>query len=590
MKIAEPYARGGRDVAYDAVVIGSGIGGLGAAALLAKHGGKRVLVLERHYTLGGFTHVFRRPGYEWDVGVHYLGELQPGAMLRAIFDDVSDGRLEWADMGEVYDRVLLGGEQYDFVKGADTFKRALKGRFPAEAEAIDAYFALVRRVVESAPRFYMEKALPRPLPALIGPFLRRRFLGLARRTTAEVLHALTGNRRLIGVLTAQCGDYGLPPGESSFAIHALVTNHYLEGGFYPVGGSARIAETIVPVIAAAGGKALINAEVAEIVIERGRAVGVRMAADGAVIRAPLVISDAGVLNTFGRLLPRQTRTRLDLLPRLRSVRPSVAHLCLYVGLKHTAKALDLPRTNLWVYPGDDHDATFAGARRGEELPFAYISFPSAKDPDFERRHPGRATIDVITMVSYERFAAWQATRWKKRGAEYDAVKARLAGRLLEALYAQVPQVRGKVDVFELSTPLTTQHFCNYATGEIYGLDHTPQRFEQRWLQPRTPVPGLYLAGQDVASCGVAGALLGGVLSASAILGRNVLGRILSAAPTAPRRAATGKREGVERMAEASNNGLNGFGGSDEASVDPSLAATHVADRADQNPAPEGPNP
>src|SRR5512145_620224 len=107
MKIAEPYARGGRDVAYDAVVIGSGIGGLGAAALLAKHGGKRVLVLERHYTLGGFTHVFRRPGYEWDVGVHYLGELQPGAMLRAIFDDVSDGRLEWADMGEVYDRVVL---------------------------------------------------------------------------------------------------------------------------------------------------------------------------------------------------------------------------------------------------------------------------------------------------------------------------------------------------------------------------------------------------------------------------------------------------------------------------------------------------
>jgi monoamine oxidase len=60
---------------WDAIVIGSGIGGLGTAALLAKHGGKRVLVLERHYVAGGFTHTFHRPDYEWDVGVHYVGQV-----------------------------------------------------------------------------------------------------------------------------------------------------------------------------------------------------------------------------------------------------------------------------------------------------------------------------------------------------------------------------------------------------------------------------------------------------------------------------------------------------------------------------------
>ena len=86
MKIAEPYGRARRDESYDAIVIGSGIGGLAAAALLAKYGGKRVLVLERHYTAGGFTHVFHRPGFEWDVGVHYVGEVQPGAMIGRVFD------------------------------------------------------------------------------------------------------------------------------------------------------------------------------------------------------------------------------------------------------------------------------------------------------------------------------------------------------------------------------------------------------------------------------------------------------------------------------------------------------------------------
>src|SRR5580704_10557961 len=84
---------------WDAIVIGSGIGGLAAAALLAKHGGKRVLVLERHYVAGGFTHTFHRPGYEWDVGVHYVGQVQDAASpLRRIFDRLTDGRLKWNPM------------------------------------------------------------------------------------------------------------------------------------------------------------------------------------------------------------------------------------------------------------------------------------------------------------------------------------------------------------------------------------------------------------------------------------------------------------------------------------------------------------
>ena len=520
--VAEPYKRWSGSETFDAIVVGSGIGGLSAAALLAKYGQKKVLVLERHYAVGGFTHVFHRPGYEWDVGVHYLGEMQPGEFLRAVFDDLSDGQLEWADMGPVYDRAIIGDEIFDFPKGTEQLKAALVARFPGDSAAIERYFQLVARVRSSMPLYYMDKALPSLLSLLLGPFLRWRFLRYSDKTVRQVLEGLTGNQRLIGILTAQCGDYGLPPSQASFAIHAIVASHYFEGGFYPIGGAGRIAETIVPSIKRAGGRVLSRAEVGEIVLENGSAVGVRMQADGGIIRAPIVISDAGAITTFSRLLPQAVAEPYRLEQLLRSTRPSAAHLCLYVGLKATAAELELPKHNLWIYPDANIDQYYSEAADPEAaVRSLYISFPSAKDPDFENRCPGRATIDVIAFAAYDAFSQWEKSQWKKRPAEYEALKERLATRMLDALYRQVPQVRGKVDVYELSTPLTTRHFANQARGEIYGLDHTPGRYRQRWLQPRTPIGGLFLTGQDIVSCGVAGALMGGVIAASAILRRNL---------------------------------------------------------------------
>lgn len=529
IRSAQPYKRHPVTEDYDAVVIGSGIGGLACAALLAKHGGARVLVLERHYTPGGFTHVFHRPGYEWDVGVHYIGDVGPGSNVRRLFDDISDGAIEWADMGEVYDRVIIDGDVYDLPKGRRNLREALLAWFPDEAAAIDGYFAAVSAAVSASTPFHASKALPGPMAAVTGPFVGRRFRRWSDRTTREVLAELTDDQRLIAVLTAQCGDYGLPPARSSFAMHALVASHYFRGGYYPVGGSGVIAESIIPVIERAGGTVLINAEVAQIVVEDGRAVGVRMAADDHVIRAPIVISDAGVMNTFTRLLPADVAERTGLLADLAAVAPSMSHMCLYLGFEQTAAELGLPKHNLWIYPHDDYDRAFLQSSQDPDaaLPLVYVSFPAAKDPDFERRHPGHATIDVITAVPYEWFADWEGSRWKHRDEEYEDFKQRLADRLLEKLYDQLPQLRGKVALAEISTPLTTQHFAGYAHGELYGLEHSPQRLRQSFLKPTTPIPGLYLTGQDVVTCGVAGAMFGGALTATTLLRGALLGGLVT---------------------------------------------------------------
>ncbi len=123
---------------YDTIIIGTGMGSLSTGAILAKEGHK-VLLLERHYEPGGFTHTFKRKGYEWDVGIHYIGDVQrKESGMRKLFDYVSDNNLEWADMGEVYDKIIIGDKSYDFVKGVQNFKNKMSEYFPDEKEAIDA--------------------------------------------------------------------------------------------------------------------------------------------------------------------------------------------------------------------------------------------------------------------------------------------------------------------------------------------------------------------------------------------------------------------------------------------------------------------
>ncbi len=518
------YKQHALDCQWDAIVIGSGMGGLTAAALLAKHAGKKVVVLERHYTAGGYTHTFHRPGYEWDVGLHYIGQVHSTSFsVRRAFDHLTEGRLAWSRMPDIYDRVIMAGRNYDFPSGTERFREQMKHYFPSEGAAIDQYMKAVRDSNRASGLYWASKAIPRLMDAVAGPFLRRPFLRWASRTTAEVLRGITKNEELIGVLTAQWGDYGLPPAQSSFGTHAMIVEHYFEGASYPVGGAGRIVEAIRPVIESAGGKVVVSAEVAEVLVEHGRTAGVRMA-DGQDIRAAMVISDAGARNTFERLLPKPDAALDRARGELRMVEPSSAYLSLYVGLRHTAKELGLEGTNLWIHPTSDHDRNLErfSADPSAPFPFLYISFPSAKDPDFERRHPERATLEVVTMASYDRFARWQRTQWHKRGDDYCALKRDLTERLQAELERAVPAAAGKVDIAELSTPLSTRHFMNYERGEAYGLSSTPSRFQLRSLTPRTPIRNLYLAGQDVASLGVAGALFGGVLAASAVLGRNLL--------------------------------------------------------------------
>jgi all-trans-retinol 13,14-reductase len=519
LRIGRRYRPSRLEDDYDACVIGSGIGGLTTAACLARQG-KKVLVLEQHYTAGGFTHAYARNGYEWDVGVHYIGEVgKRNSLTRRLFDFVSDGQLQWAPMDKAYDRFFIGEECFDAIAGKRDYMAHLKRRFPREQEAIDEYFRRLEAVGRAVQVLTMEKLFSGIPGKLIRRARKRLLPDYVNRPTYEVLRELTDDEMLIGVLTGQWGDNGVPPEKSSFMIHGMIAGHYLHGAYYPVGGASRIAETIIPVIQRSGGEVFTYAKVKQLLYRRKRVVGVKME-DGTEIRVPRVISNAGVFNTFEKLLPAEVSRRHGYAAKLEQVTPSIAHLGVYIGLQQTAEELGLPKTNFWIYPSTDHSNNVESFRQDidAEFPAVYISFPSAKDPSWESRYPGTATIEIVAPGFFEHFEAWKDQPWGKRGDDYDALKQDLTDRLLEYLYDKLPQLRGKIDYCELSTPLSTDFFCAYERGEMYGLTHDPERFEQEWLRPKTSIRGLYLTGQDVLSCGVGGAMFAGFASALSVLG------------------------------------------------------------------------
>ncbi len=511
-----PWSARSPDVAWDAIVIGSGMGGMTTAAMLAKMG-QKVLVLEQHYVPGGFTHTFKRPGYEWDVGVHAVGEVTRHSMPGRVLHHLTDGRLEWASLGPVYDAFHWPDDFHiDFPDNPRQFRENLVAAFPNGVDAIDDYLRTIREVSGAMKGYYLARTLgPRAgriAERLLAREARRQFM----RRSDEVLDTLTDDPKLRAMFMAQWGYYGSPPSRSSFAIQALVVKHFQWGGFYPVGGSARIAQELLRTVAAAGGWTRIKADVAEIVIEDGVAVGVRLAS-GETLRAPQVISAAGVLATVTRMLPNTIDT--EWASSVKALPPSAAHVCLYVGFKGDIRKAGASAANQWFYnTWDCNEQGWEVSPEQETIPDApclYCSFPSLKDPEHEPGPEERHTGEVVTFVPWESFSQWQGSRWKKRPGGYDAFKKALEASLLEQFLANMPELADMVDYVELSTPLTTDHFVRPMAGSIYGLEPTPERFENRWLRPRSPIPGLFFSGSEVATVGVVGAMMGGVLSAVA---------------------------------------------------------------------------
>jgi all-trans-retinol 13,14-reductase len=500
---------------WDVIVIGSGIGGMSCAAALAKCGNK-VLVLEQHYVPGGYTHMFARKGYEWDVGVHAIGEMRSKDKPRQILDWLCKSPIDMISLGDPYDEFKFPeGEAYGLPTDKNEYLKHLQDRFPEQADKVKKYVDSIYKVVQYSKFFFLFQTFPLWLARISHAILHMFNRNWWKLTTNDFMDELDIKGKLRTLLTVHWGYYGSNPCDSSLPMHALTHVHFRNGANYPKGGAKVFAEEILATVIDAGGSVGTRAKVVALLMEGKRAVGVKLE-NGQTFNASKIVSAAGAKLSLSKFLPK-SYTNKDWVNGILSLPDSPPYLCLNLGFKGDIVKAGAKPANQWLMNTWENNIRYWAIENKEEPPpILYVSFPSLKDPLHKAGAENKNTGECVTFVDFTHFKKWRDTDFGNRPEDYEKLKREIEERMLKELKLKLPNIMEHLDYYELSTPISTLFYTQAQAGAIYGMDSCPERFSNLNLRPITPIKDFYLTGVDVGAVGVVGGMMAGLITAASI--------------------------------------------------------------------------
>lgn len=494
---------------FDIVIIGSGLGGLVCANILAKEG-LSVIVLEKNNQFGGNLQTFVRDRHIFDTGVHYIGGLQPGQNLYRYFKylGIADKlRLKRMDM-DSFDIISFDDDEheYPYAQGGENFIRQLSRYFPGEEAGIRAYYQMMKRACNSFPLYNLDIGKGYPSNEDI----------LALKVN-EVIENCTRNAKLQAILAGSNLLYAGDQDKTPFYVHALSVNSYIESAWRCVNGGGQIAKLLIKEIKKYGGKVLKYKEVNKFDIENGEVKAVSTK-DGGVFNGKTFISNADPKTTL-RLIDGYPM-RKSYVNRIKGAKDTISSFSLYIVLKPNR----IKYANRNYYHFKDETKVWESIHyQPQHWPQGYMVSMNPKRGDGQWAE----SMTVFTYMRYSEMKAWDDTQntvsnQDIRGTSYERFKQEKTDVMLDALEKKFPGIRGHIHSTYAATPLTYRDYIGNETGSMYGFAKDANQPLRNYLPPRTKIKNLLLTGQSVNMHGILGVTISAVLTCSELLGKAYL--------------------------------------------------------------------
>lgn len=487
---------------YDVVIIGCGLGGLECGCILARNG-LHVLLLEQGIQIGGCMQSYRRHGFSFDTGFHYVGGLDEGQSLHAAFGYLGLLDLPWQRLDtDGFDRVVLGDRTFTFMQGYEDFYQHLADEFPAERKALHDYVGLLQYAANQQldalqPDAASSGSLPEFMDISAWQYLQEKF----------------HNPLLINVLSGTSLKMELRKESLPLFTFLHANSSFIESSWRLKGNGSLIADVLAKEIRALGGEIICNSRVEELVEKNGRLVWA-ICSDGEQYEGSFFISDIHPVQTC-ELIKRSSRLRNLYRNRMTMLENTFGMFTVSVCVKPCT----LPYFNyniyayhnqdVWMYPSDN------GAVNG-----LLVSSRVPEDGSGYVRQ-----VDLLTPMTWERCKSWDCTIVGQRGEDYEMLKRHMADKCLSLAENFLPGLKDSTLSYT-STPLTWSNYTLTPEGSAYGVRKDYRNPLQTYLSPRTPVPNLFLTGQNLLLHGVHGVTLTAFYTCAEILGREVIWKIL----------------------------------------------------------------
>ncbi len=484
---------------FDDLVIGSGMGGLTVAALLAKSG-RRVLVLEAHDVPGGYAHTFRMREYRFCAQVHYIFNCGEGESIHRLLTElgleqsVPFHRLD----PEGFDHVVVDGDRHRIPNGLSKSRDRLIRRHPEAEAPLRKYFDVVRTIADELDQ--LDAAPNRITLAALASVVRYRHLIRYLKWTLDDLYDHVRMPPLLrAVLAGQCGDYLLPPRDVSLLLHVALVSNYDRGAYYPQHHYFHFVESIANAITSRGGTILYEHEVDRIETSGGRVTGVTTKS-GERFSAKRYVSNVDPRRT-AELAGTRSREAYDY---------SCGTFTMYLAIR----GLDLRdhgfgSFNVWHYPHADINRIYDDQLVRHDLsnPWLFLSTPTLHSSEPGLCPPGEQILEIATSCDYDR---WARLRSGDR-REYNREKKRVRETILDVLEARyVPRLRDHVVLRVAGTPVTNERYCFAPKGNAYGSALTPANVGFGRGPRRSELENLWMVNATAGFPSVAGTIGAGM--------------------------------------------------------------------------------